>query len=185
MAAVLTPELTDLQSRALDLRDKQHLGWAEMGKVMGIPRGSARGHYQRAVRKIQTFSGTPDESVMERQFAEFLTGVKSVTSDVLLEMLEMGLLKALWRLANDPGVLARLNGKDLASTARNLNEMRQLLRGEPTKIISMEDRRGMAELSKAIFAEAKRRGVDFTDFTLPAEQYSVDEPGVALKGPAK
>lgn len=190
----LEPELTALQAQALELRNGEgKLSWGQVAERMGVARTTASNAYYGAMRKIKKYGDTlgtrtplgeialPDESLgkskLDRQFAKFVKGLRGVTSDVLLELLETGLLKALWRLANDDSVFARLNGKELGLLAGNLIERRQLLRGEPTKIISVEDRRHWDELSVALLQEVKRRGLDIN---LPSSQYHETEPSALL-----
>ena len=171
-------ELTDLQAQALELRDNgEKLSWTEIGERMGVGRSIASNAYRGAIKKAGALSELPNEGVLELQFQKFVKGLRGVTSDVLLELLETGLLKALWRLANDSSVFARLDGKELGLLAGNLIERRQLLRGEPTKIISVEDRRHWDELSVALLQEVKRRGLDIT---LPPSQYHEEEPPALL-----
>ncbi len=171
-------ELTDLQAQALELRDNgEKLSWAQIGERMGVGRSIASNAYRGAIKKAKVLSEVPDEGILELRFDKFVKGLRGVTSDVLLELLETGLLKALWRLANDSSVFARLNGKELGLLAGNLIERRQLLRGEPTKIISVEDRRHWDELSVALLQEVKRRGLDIN---LPPSQFHEAESPTLL-----
>lgn len=51
--------------------------------------------------------------------------------------------------------------KDRAYTADKLFNMRQLMRGEPTQIMTVDDRRTLNQLVPALIAEAQRRGITF------------------------
>ena len=59
----------------------------------------------------------------------------------------------------DDSVCASANLRDLALAQSALIEKRQLLRGEPTQIISDAERRQLIELFPKVIAEGKRRGL--------------------------
>lgn len=81
---------------------------------------------------------------------------KHKTSEIL-EMIEDRIGRALGYL--DDFVLSKATAKDLAITLGILLEKRQLLRGEPTQILSVEERQGLNELLPKLIAEAQRRGL--------------------------
>ncbi len=58
--------------------------------------------------------------------------------------------------------------KELALLIGHLTETRQLLKGEPTKIISVEDRRHWDELGVALLHEVERRNLKYD---LPPSQF--------------
>lgn len=188
--ANLEPELTALQAQALELRNgEKKLSWNQIAERMGVRRSSASEAYNGALRKIKKYGnnlGTrtplsevalPDESSdkMDRQFAKFVKKLRGgVTNELFLGLLEKGLLRACWILANDTTAFERLNAKELSLLIGHLTETRQLLRGEPTKIISIEDRRNLDELTEAWIKEATRRR-QFVD--LEPGDYSADPEG--------
>ncbi len=190
MTNSLTPELTARQARVLEIRNGEpKLSWAQIAERLGVPKTTASNAYYAAMRKVKMFGNdlgtrTPlDEGLLkplgdealERQFAKFVKKLKGgFNTDVLLGLLETGIFKGAWRLANDESVWERLTGKDLSLLLGHLIETRQLLRGEPTKIISVEDRRGYAELMKVFIAEADRRGI------VVEGQFSAIQPNVPL-----
>lgn len=183
------PELTARQARVLEIRNGEpKLNWAQIGERLGVPRSTASSVYYSAMRKIKKHGkdlGTQiplnegllaplEDKTLERQFAKFVKKLRGgVTNELFLGLLEKGLLKAHWILANDPTVFERLNAKELSLLISHLTETRQLLRGEPTKIISVEDRRHWDELSVALLQEVKRRGLDIN---LQSSQYHEVEP---------
>ena len=59
----------------------------------------------------------------------------------------------------DDYAMAAASAKDLAVVLGILLEKRQLLRGEPTAILSVEERQGLGELIPRLIAEAQRRGM--------------------------
>ena len=58
--------------------------------------------------------------------------------------------------------LASANVGQIAVAIGTLFDKRQVLRGEPTQIMSMQDRRTMSELAKALQEEMERRQIDVT-----------------------
>ena len=66
---------------------------------------------------------------------------------------------ALWRLAHDPQIWNRASVKDLAAVAGMMVDKRQLLRGEPTQVIKIQDIRKLDEMAKALHEEMERRGM--------------------------
>ena len=67
--------------------------------------------------------------------------------------------RANWRLLNDPQILNRASARELASIAALAAEKRQLLRGEPTQVIRIQDIRKLDEMAKALHEEMERRGM--------------------------
>ena len=194
MANSPTPELTARQAWVLEIRNGEpKLSWAQIGERMGIARTTASNAYYAAMRKVKMFGNdlgtrTPldkgllaplGDEVLERRFAKFVKKLKGgFTPEVLLELLETGILKGAWRLANDESVWGRLNGKDLSLLLGHLIETRQLLRGEPTKIISMEDRRHWRELHLVLIQEGERRG--YKEIDLSPSQYQKETSPTVL-----
>ena len=189
MANPLTPELTARQARVLEIRNGEpKLSWAQIGERLGVPSTTASNVYYYAMRKIKKHGkdlGTQipldeglleplGDKVLERRFAKFIKKLKGgFTTEGLLELLETGILKGAWRLANDDSVFERMNAKDLSLLLGHLIETRKLLRDEPSKIHSMEDRRHWDELGRAILEEVERRGLVVD---LPPGQYQETEP---------
>lgn len=59
----------------------------------------------------------------------------------------------------DPWTLARASYRDLTQGLNKLISDRQALSGEPTQVISLEERRNLHELLPQLFKEAGRRGI--------------------------
>ena len=59
----------------------------------------------------------------------------------------------------DPFVLAKASYRELTQGLTHLIQNKQLLSGEPTQIISLEDRRKIKEIMPQLFKEAGRRGI--------------------------
>lgn len=59
----------------------------------------------------------------------------------------------------DDKVMAEASARDLGLMAGVLIEKRQLLKGEPTQIISNDDRKKLHELMPALIAEGRRRAI--------------------------
>ncbi len=114
------------------------------------------------------------EALMKRvraQLAPVVQEVKNVTTGHIVQQLEQKAAMALRYL--DDLALSSASAKDLAIVIGILLEKRQLLRGEPTHIISMEERKSVDELAQMMLKEASRRGM-FIDMT--AEEVRVLEP---------
>ncbi len=185
-------ELTAREARILKIRNGQpNLSWSQIAKQLGVPTTTASNRYYAAMKKVEKYGGDLpvriplsegvleplEDKVLKRQFTKFVKQLKNgVTTDVLLGLLETGLLKAHWRLANDDTVFDRLNGKELSLLISHLLEKRQLLMGEPTKIVSVEDRRHWDELGVALIQELKRRKLGYD---LPPSQYEVIEEPIS------
>jgi len=75
--------------------------------------------------------------------------------------------------------LAGAGAKDLAIVFGVLAEKRQLLRGEPTQIMSIEDSRTLNKLMPAFVAEAKRRGLDLNMPVVEGEFSNLNEAHVS------
>ena len=181
MAAGNSPRLTVRQAKAYELRTGDgKLSWRQIGERMGVAKSNAAEAYSQALVKIERFgleACTPpgcslpvlsEEVALEQEFKKFIRELKGATNELFLGLLEKGLAKAFWILANDDSVFERLNAKELALLIGHLTETRQLLKGEPTKIISVEDRRHWDELGVALLHEVERRNLKYD---LPPSQF--------------
>ena len=77
----------------------------------------------------------------------------------LTEPLDNFLGQTSYFLVNSTEKMAAASLKDLMSVHKSGVEVRQLLRGEPTQIISIKEVRALDEQAKAIYAEMERRGL--------------------------
>ena len=98
-------------------------------------------------------------NLYERLRTEYLPELEELreyaTKD-FLALLDDRVGRALQHLTDEK--LEKAEVRDLAVAIGILIEKRQLLRGEPTAIISVEERRQLIEIIPLIVAEAKRRG---------------------------
>jgi len=94
---------------------------------------------------------------LRAQYGEVTEELKNIHSGMLAEELTKKAWMALSYL--DDFSMSQMSAKDAAIVVGILLEKRQLLRGEPTQIISVEERAGLDELSKAILKETERRGL--------------------------
>ena len=83
--------------------------------------------------------------------------LKKVTTKEFRELIDDRLHLALDYL--DPYVMAAASARDIAIIVGIMVEKRQLLAGEPTAILSVEDRRSLNELAAVIHKEIKRREI--------------------------
>lgn len=72
--------------------------------------------------------------------------------------------------------------KDRAYAIDRFIEKRALLRGEPTQILSLEDRRQLPDLLRAVMKEAERRGVSFNAETGTGRVTALDVPQLTEGG---
>ncbi len=92
---------------------------------------------------------------MQAQYKPLDDAVREIKRDELLKLLEDRSYRCFARI--DDIALASASSKDLAIAGGIMVDESLVLRGEPTQIISYEDRRGMQELRKALLAEIERR----------------------------
>lgn len=109
-------------------------------KRCGIPERTARNLYER----------------LRTEYLPVLETLRKYQTKDFLELVEDRLGRALEHLTDDK--LKKAEVRDLGVAIGILVEKRQLLRGEPTSILSVEDRRQLSEILPLIFAEARRRG---------------------------
>jgi hypothetical protein len=92
---------------------------------------------------------------------------REVSASELLPMIDTRLKQALQFMS--PEKMAAASVRDLAVTAGILAEKRALMRGEPTQILAVDDRKKLHEMWPVIMREVARRGMtvegDFRDMT--------------------
>lgn len=114
---------------------------AAAAKKVGLPEGVIKALRGRLRARFQPLG----EALRERTTKDFLSAI------------EDRLDRALHYL--DDYALAAASAKDLAVTIGILTEKRQLLRGEPTQILSNEERTTINMLIPVVIREAQRRGI--------------------------
>lgn len=93
---------------------------------------------------------------VQAQYQPMLQEKREYKTSELLELLTDRAGKALeWM---DDYIMSQASGKELAVMTGILLEKRQLLSGEPTHILSTEDRMSLSKLAPALEAEFRRRG---------------------------
>lgn len=130
-----------------------------------------------------------DEKVTKRmldrvkaEFQPVLSEMRAVKTTEILKMLEDRAFRALEYM--DDYALAKSSAKDLAVIAGIMLEKRALLRGEPTQILSVEDRQSMKELLPALLQEAQKRGM-FVDVINGMVDVTPGDPERAYRPRAK
>lgn len=86
-----------------------------------------------------------------------LTEVRNLKTQEILQMLGEKIHLGLQYL--DDKVFSEATARDIMMGLSQLIEKRALLRGEPTSIISNDDRKKLSELLPALVAEGQRRGI--------------------------
>ena len=94
---------------------------------------------------------------METRYLPASESLRAVNTGTLIQYLDDRALKALEYM--DDAVFAEAPLRDLAVSMGILIEKRQLLRGEPTQILTIEERSSLDDLIPLIVDEAHRRGM--------------------------
>lgn len=94
---------------------------------------------------------------MERKHVQTSEAIRSVTHKEKLMMLNDRMFRALEYL--DDTVLAQAPARDLAYVVEMLNRNIKLEMGQPTQILSIQERRNINDLIPAVLEEARRRGM--------------------------
>ena len=123
--------------------------WAEdpecnvtkLAKAVGLPQQTAHKIVQR----------------LETRYMPLTKEVERFTTKTILEKIETALPLVLDKLA-DPDLINKSTLREVAVTANILVDKRQLLRGEPTQIVSVDERQALNDLAPVFLAEARRRG---------------------------
>ena len=153
-----TKKLTDLQTRAVELRDRG-LGWAEMGREMGVDRSEAMAAYQGGEKKIRAQTGAEALAVrLERQSTSYMAELGEITDKGLSDEMRRLVALYVWHLGHNPEALARSSSRDVATIMGILVDKAQLLRGEPTQITRLQDVKTLDEVGKMLQDEMERRG---------------------------
>ena len=141
---------------AVGTEKERKAAFAERAKQAGLPRTTAQELYDRFTNRY-------------RAITDHLR--KANTVDIL-KLVDHCIIEVMESLSHEDW--GAVSARDKAVIGGILVDKRQLLSGEPTAIISVEDRRNLLELEKAWLAEARRRNqtVDIT----PGD-YSVDMDG--------
>ena len=112
------------------------------------------------------------------RYLPVLQEVEKVSTKTILKQIDEALPLALARMA-DKDFVATAKYKELAFGVGVMVDKRQLMRGEPTQIMTFEERKSMKELEHEIFGELRKRGqkpVDVEYEDIPPE--GPDDPGV-------
>jgi hypothetical protein len=100
------------------------------------------------------------------------TEIKRYKTQEFLAFIEDRMMRSLEYL--DDVALANASGRDLAVIFGIMADKRQLLNGEPTQILSFQDRRKLNDLIPLVLQEAQRRGLTID---LPRTSYAVVQEG--------
>ncbi len=153
-----TKGLTDQQARAVELRDRG-LGWAEMGREMGVGRDHAMGAYRGGEKKLRVQKGDEALAVrLERESIAYMGELGEITDKGLSDDMRRLVALYVWHLGHNPEALARSSSKDVATIMGILVDKAQLLRGEPTQITRLQDVKKLDEVAEMLQAEMQRRG---------------------------
>lgn len=108
-------------------------------------------------------AGLPDSTAkqlirrLEVKYHRVVTEVRNLQTKELSDLIGKKLHLMLGYL--DDKVVSEASARDLAMGIAQLVEKRQLLRGEPTQIVSDHERKKLHELAPLLLEEVKRRGL--------------------------
>ena len=151
--------LTEKQRRVVSLRDGHGLTTAEIARKLGMKKQNVETCYNRAKVKILEAGPPPTQDLQEASVAALAAIRGKVDDKVLSQQAEEVGWMAIWRLLNDPQVWNRASARDLAAISALMIDKRQLLRGEPTQVIKIQDIRKLDEMAKVLHDEMERRGM--------------------------
>lgn len=130
------------------------------------------------IKDIAESCGLPESTTkqllarLETRWQPLSAELQRVKTQDLVGLLEDRAWRALQYL--DDYALAGASAKDLAITIGVLIEKRQLLRGEPTQIMTSSDRQSLNDLLPLVMREAQRRG-----YTIDVNPATGDVEGVS------
>lgn len=113
----------------------------ELAETLGVPKAMIEGLIRRARTRY-----LPLKEELHR-----------IQSRDIQELLDDRVFRLLQYM--DDSLMANASLRDVAYALDRMLNYRQLMRGEPTAILSVEDRRTLNELIPALVREAQRRGV--------------------------
>ena len=186
-AALLTP----LQLQVVQLRDVHGMTYREIAEHLGKNVGNVHRIYKAArVKMVEHKSlvgrvkgvAPPinSEKAVERLRREYQEARadrqgEKLTDKQLSEEIDGVIDRALFLLTNDENRLARSSAKDLTTIVDRLIDKRQLLRGEPTQVVKIQDVRKLDEMAKMLHEEMERRGL-LVDVTPEKEKVASESP---------
>ncbi len=159
LAAEAPVYLTEKQRRVVNLRDGHGLTSAEIARKFGMKKQNVETCYNRAKVKILEAGPPPTQDLQEASVAALAAIRGKIDDKVLSQQAEAVGWMAIWRLLNDPQVWNRASARDLAAISALMIDKRQLLRGEPTQVIKIQDIRKLDEMAKVLHEEMERRGM--------------------------
>ena len=136
-----TERETEEAAGALDAATDPFAIITAAAKACGFPQRTL----DQLIKRIEVLNGAPGPET------------KGLNSKELIEALNAKVATALSYL--DDFVLAGSSAKDLMVVAAVGIDKMQLLKGEPTQILSHQERQGMNDLLPLVLAEARRRGL--------------------------
>jgi len=152
----LAVTLIETLVEAIGTPEERKEAFKAKAKAMGLPESSARKIYDRFSNKYRVVVDT----------------LRKANTVDILKLLDHCIIEVMESLSVQDW--SAVSARDKAVIGGIMMDKRQLLSGEPTAIVSVEDRRNLDELTEAWIKEAKRRGqvVD-----LEPGDYSVDVDG--------
>lgn len=168
--------LTRTQAEVVYLRDECGLSWPDIARKRGVHRATVKNSYDLGKKKMEQGGGVAHGAVVpvpegapERPVdrADRLTadwkqagGIeRRVDEKALVGVIGTILDKMLFFTAQDDVALANMPPKDRIQAIGTLIDKWQLLRGEPTTIMRLQDIRKLDEVGAMLKDEMERRGL--------------------------
>ena len=170
-------ELSPTQNAIVQLRDVQGLTFEAIAQQIDMNRSNVHRAYTQAKAKLakqeqarRAGLGIGQDETDLRARGDPLVAINEVREAAraympkvgdkeLTESLDNFLGQTSYFLVNSTEKMAAASLKDLMAVHKSGVEVRQLLRGEPTQIVSIKEIRSLDEQAKALYAEMARRGL--------------------------
>lgn len=155
-------QLTPAQARLYALRmatdpPRTARSCAEM---LGISLGTTEKAWKQIKAKLgrDPLIAWKEKGVISQSGAEDFERLRNVSNDTMVKLVEMRIESMMRGITKDK--IAEASLKDLTSGARDLGNFRQLLKGEPTQILQVNQRQNlMRQVMPQLMREFQRRGL--------------------------
>lgn len=161
----LSAAALERQRKAAEAAEREHKAGEVMAMYAAEPHMKVSEICRRSGLSRHVVSGILAK--MQRDYLPATLELRKVSQEQIRALTDDRLVTGLEAMTPEKFKTAGL--RDQAFAVDRLNNMRQLFRGEPTSILSIEDRRKMNELGAALLLEMQRRGItlegEVTDVT--------------------
>ncbi len=174
--------LSPAETETLYLRDVRKMTWAKIGDMRGVHRGSAMNTYNQAKTKVRhdlketdkdrnyvanlqveageasIYDTRDDDEILALAVAAGV-GDRSMTDKGIVSDLDSAIDAVGFFIRHDVRGMATASYQEKVRAWALLIDKRQLLRGEPTAIMRVQDIRKLDEVGALLKSELERRGL--------------------------